>query len=35
MQASGDSEELILAIDSDKTFLCQEEEGGKLKVTIT
>ena len=32
MQASDDSEELVLAVDSDKAFLCQEEEGGKLKV---
>ena len=31
-QASDDSEQLVLAIDSDKAFLCQEEEGGKLKV---
>lgn len=34
MQASDDSEELVLAVDSDKAFLCQEEEGGKLKVAI-
>ena len=32
MQVSDDSEELVLAIDSDKAFLCQEDEGGKLKV---
>lgn len=34
MQASDDLEELVLAVDSDKAFLCQEEEGGKLKVVL-
>jgi hypothetical protein len=34
MQAPDDLEELVLAVDSDKAFLCQEEEGGKLKVVL-